>query len=370
MGLSALARAHCLCANTPSSPVWQQRRPRSIPCAAPPPAYWPLPIHTQPLSLLSGQQLQSLALHGIANGFQTILQERKELCSAIYWVILLPLTPEINEIIGIIIIRVSFVIFFSVSFRSECSRDLTVLDCVFVVTNQCFCTAGSGTRSTCILCWHDCITISNLHTSVLVSSMLLTASFFKNFYTNCLTLEIMIETVTDLFLCNSIIMYNQSPVLCTKSYCPFKDKETYRAMVPILRYHARQTLQCYLTEKNIPIQTHIYSQFRGRKNLHVSGLWEEARIPKGNLPNHCANCCSLHKTHEPWWWTIKMIILSTVKLSIFKFKTCELTDRSGVTLKQSKQPKLTWDMNWKKLKVKQLQHRLMSPNGTLSPCSV
>lgn len=38
------------------------------------------------MSVLSGQQLQSLALQCIANGFQTILRERKELCSAIYQV--------------------------------------------------------------------------------------------------------------------------------------------------------------------------------------------------------------------------------------------------------------------------------------------
>jgi len=87
MGLSALAGAHCLRANTHSPPVWQQCRPRSIPCTAPPPAYWPLPIHTHththPLSMLSRQQRQSLTLHCIANGCRTISQERKEFCSAV-----------------------------------------------------------------------------------------------------------------------------------------------------------------------------------------------------------------------------------------------------------------------------------------------
>lgn len=49
MGLSVLAGAHCLCANTASPPVWQQRRPRSIPSTAPnphPPTSLLTPSHT------------------------------------------------------------------------------------------------------------------------------------------------------------------------------------------------------------------------------------------------------------------------------------------------------------------------------------
>lgn len=42
------------------------------------------PLTHVPSHLLSRQRRQSLTLHCIANGHQTILQERKEFCSDIY----------------------------------------------------------------------------------------------------------------------------------------------------------------------------------------------------------------------------------------------------------------------------------------------
>lgn len=189
MGFSALAGAHCLCANTPSPPVWQQCRPRSIPCTAPPPAYWPLPIHTQPLSLLSGQQLQSLALHCIANGCQTISQERKELCSAIYQV----MATWFNAVASDPWDKCDnwhyyhpCVFCWSFMYRSD-QNAADIWQFLIVFRShlpKCFYTAdwaeNSVTCSVCILCWHDYITIQNLQTSILVTSMLLT-SFMNTF---------------------------------------------------------------------------------------------------------------------------------------------------------------------------------------------
>lgn len=193
MGLSVLARAHCLCANTTSPPVWQQRRPRSIPSTAPaptpppPPAYWPLPIHTQPLSVLSGQQLQSLALQCIANGFQTISQERKELCSAIYNVMVTwfnAVAPDPWDKCDNWHYYHQHV--FCCFFMYHSDQNAAHIWEFFIVHQpKCFYTAdwdeNISTCSVCMLRWRDCITIFDLQASVLVTSMYAAYIFYNTF---------------------------------------------------------------------------------------------------------------------------------------------------------------------------------------------
>lgn len=82
--------------------------------------------HTHPLSMLSRQQRQSLALHCIANGCQTISQERKEFCSVIHHV----MVTWFNAVASDPWAKCDnwhyyhhhvFCCFFPVSFWSECS---------------------------------------------------------------------------------------------------------------------------------------------------------------------------------------------------------------------------------------------------------
>lgn len=114
MGLSLPARAHCPCANTPSPPVWQQCRPRSIPPALPGSPSQP----TDPSPHRHGPaKWTATAFIGIARHCQMLMAlAEKESYPCIYQVILtlflktlLPRTPEVNVIIGIIYISGSFV---------------------------------------------------------------------------------------------------------------------------------------------------------------------------------------------------------------------------------------------------------------------
>lgn len=116
MGLSLPARAHCPCANTPSPPVWQQCRPRSIPPALPGSPSQP----TDPSPHRHGPaKWTATAFIGITRHCQMLMAlAEKEPYPCVYQVILtlflktlLPRTPEVNVIIGIIYISASFVAF-------------------------------------------------------------------------------------------------------------------------------------------------------------------------------------------------------------------------------------------------------------------
>lgn len=122
--------------------------------------------------MLSRQQRQSLALHCIANGCQTISQERKEFCSAVHHV----MVTWFNAVASDPWAKCDnwhyyhhqciFCCFFHVSFWSECSFWL----CSAVTYLSVFYTADWAQRSVAcyvfILCWYakDCITICNLQT--------------------------------------------------------------------------------------------------------------------------------------------------------------------------------------------------------------